>query len=151
MWCSRACAAMQVSAGFDAAEGDQLGECHVSPAGYAHMTHMLSSLAGGKLVVALEVSRDDCCTSTPQTQLSKPSTLHVGRIQCRCDSQLVARMRQGPVGGDAAPDAVAACVFCWHADRASRHADAESVLGLHDADIRRSRRFVVETVKVVMP
>ncbi|KAI0674933.1 histone deacetylase complex protein [Trametes maxima] len=43
-----------ISAGFDAAEGDDLGECHVSPTGYAHMTHMLSSLAGGKLVVALE-------------------------------------------------------------------------------------------------
>jgi len=44
-----------VSAGFDAAEGDDLGECHVTPTGYAHMTYMLSSLAGGKLVVALEV------------------------------------------------------------------------------------------------
>ena len=44
-----------VSAGFDAAEGDDLGGCHVSPAGYAHMTHMLAGLAGGKLVVALEV------------------------------------------------------------------------------------------------
>ncbi|KAL4246025.1 hypothetical protein ABKN59_008832 [Abortiporus biennis] len=43
-----------ISAGFDAAEGDELGECHVSPAGYAHMTHMLSALAGGRLVVALE-------------------------------------------------------------------------------------------------
>ncbi|EPS99814.1 hypothetical protein FOMPIDRAFT_1146984 [Fomitopsis schrenkii] len=43
-----------ISAGFDAAEGDTLGECHVSPAGYAHMTHMLSSLANGRLVVALE-------------------------------------------------------------------------------------------------
>lgn len=47
-----------VSAGFDAAEGDELGECHVTPTGYAHMTHMLSGLAGGKLVVALEVSSD---------------------------------------------------------------------------------------------
>ena len=45
-----------VSAGFDAADGDELGECHVTPAGYAHMTHMLSALAGGKMVVALEVS-----------------------------------------------------------------------------------------------
>lgn len=44
-----------VSAGFDAADGDELGECYVSPAGYAHMTHMLAGLAGGKLVVALEV------------------------------------------------------------------------------------------------
>ncbi|KAF8070511.1 histone deacetylase complex protein [Lyophyllum atratum] len=43
-----------ISAGFDAAQGDDLGECHVSPTGYAHMTHMLSGLAGGRLVVALE-------------------------------------------------------------------------------------------------
>jgi len=43
-----------ISAGFDAADGDDLGECHVTPAGYAHMTHMLSGLAGGKVVVALE-------------------------------------------------------------------------------------------------
>ncbi|TFK25666.1 histone deacetylase clr3 [Coprinopsis marcescibilis] len=43
-----------ISAGFDAAEGDDLGECHVSPAGYAHMTHMLAGLAGGRMVVALE-------------------------------------------------------------------------------------------------
>lgn len=44
-----------VSAGFDAAWGDDLGECFVTPTGYAHMTHMLSGLAGGRLVVALEV------------------------------------------------------------------------------------------------
>jgi hypothetical protein len=44
-----------VCAGFDAAKGDDLGECFVSPEGYAHMTHMLSGLAGGRLVVALEV------------------------------------------------------------------------------------------------
>ncbi|WWC87894.1 uncharacterized protein L201_002792 [Kwoniella dendrophila CBS 6074] len=43
-----------ISAGFDAADGDRLGECHVTPAAYGHMTHMLSALAGGKLVVALE-------------------------------------------------------------------------------------------------
>jgi hypothetical protein len=33
-----------VSAGFDAADGDDLGECHVTPLGYAHMTHMLCGL-----------------------------------------------------------------------------------------------------------
>ena len=44
-----------VSAGFDAADGDILGECCVTPAGYAHMTYMLSTLAGGKVVAALEV------------------------------------------------------------------------------------------------
>ncbi|KAJ8076512.1 Histone deacetylase hda1 [Marasmius tenuissimus] len=43
-----------ISAGFDAALGDELGGCCVSPAGYAHMTHMLSGLASGRLVVALE-------------------------------------------------------------------------------------------------
>lgn len=43
-----------IAAGFDAAEGDMLGGCHVSPAGYAHMTHMLMSLAGGKVAVCLE-------------------------------------------------------------------------------------------------
>jgi len=44
-----------VSAGFDAADGDTLGECHVTECGYSHMTYMLKSLAGGKLVLALEV------------------------------------------------------------------------------------------------
>ncbi|KAF2840317.1 histone deacetylase clr3 [Patellaria atrata CBS 101060] len=43
-----------ISAGFDAAEGDTLGGCHVSPACYAHMTHMLMSLAHGKVAVCLE-------------------------------------------------------------------------------------------------
>ncbi|KAJ7497370.1 histone deacetylase complex protein [Mycena latifolia] len=43
-----------ISAGFDAAAGDDLGECLVTPAGYAHMTYMLGGLAGGRLVVALE-------------------------------------------------------------------------------------------------
>lgn len=43
-----------IAAGFDAAEGDMLGGCKVTPAGYAHMTHMLMSLAGGKVAVCLE-------------------------------------------------------------------------------------------------
>ncbi|CEQ43207.1 SPOSA6832_05110, partial [Sporobolomyces salmonicolor] len=43
-----------VSAGYDAAIGDELGKMKVSPGGYAHMTHLLSVLAGGKLVLALE-------------------------------------------------------------------------------------------------
>ena len=45
-----------VSAGFDAAEGDDLGECNVTPTGYAHMTAMLCTLAEGRVLVALEVS-----------------------------------------------------------------------------------------------
>lgn len=43
-----------IAAGFDAAEGDMLGGCKVTPAGYAHMTHMLMSLADGKVAVCLE-------------------------------------------------------------------------------------------------
>ena len=43
-----------VSAGFDAARGDPLGGFKVSPEMYGHMTHHLSALAEGKVVVALE-------------------------------------------------------------------------------------------------
>ncbi|KAE9362747.1 histone deacetylase-like protein [Stipitochalara longipes BDJ] len=43
-----------VSAGFDAAAGDDLGGCWVTPACYSHMTHMLMSLANGKVAVCLE-------------------------------------------------------------------------------------------------
>ncbi|OQS00688.1 hypothetical protein THRCLA_05889 [Thraustotheca clavata] len=43
-----------VSAGFDSAVGDPLGRCRITPAGYANMTHLLCSLAGGKVVMALE-------------------------------------------------------------------------------------------------
>ncbi|EPE07668.1 histone deacetylase [Ophiostoma piceae UAMH 11346] len=43
-----------ISAGFDAAAGDELGGCFVSPECYAHMTHMLMSLASGKVSVCLE-------------------------------------------------------------------------------------------------
>ncbi|KAF9157216.1 Histone deacetylase hda1 [Actinomortierella ambigua] len=43
-----------VSAGFDAAKGDQIGENLVTPAAYGHMTSMLKSLAGGRIILALE-------------------------------------------------------------------------------------------------
>ncbi|KAK9470821.1 uncharacterized protein V1510DRAFT_244261 [Dipodascopsis tothii] len=43
-----------ISAGFDAAAGDQIGGCFVTPAAYGHMTHQLKSLANGRLAVALE-------------------------------------------------------------------------------------------------
>ncbi|KAI8048226.1 hypothetical protein BDF21DRAFT_351767 [Thamnidium elegans] len=47
-----------VSAGFDAAINDPIGKCNVTPAGYGQMTHMLKSLAHGKLVIALEGGYD---------------------------------------------------------------------------------------------
>ncbi|XP_027131423.1 histone deacetylase 6 [Larimichthys crocea] len=43
-----------VSAGFDAARGDPLGGYHVTPEGYAHLTHQLMSLAGGRVLLILE-------------------------------------------------------------------------------------------------
>jgi histone deacetylase 6 len=43
-----------ISAGFDAAAGDELGGCFVSPECYSHMTHMLMGLAAGKVAVCLE-------------------------------------------------------------------------------------------------
>ena len=47
-----------VSAGFDAAEGDPLGSMRISPSGYAQMTRRLLSLAGGRVVLALEGGYD---------------------------------------------------------------------------------------------
>ena len=43
-----------ISAGFDAAIGDPLSGYQVSPPMYGFMTHQLSALAGGRLVIALE-------------------------------------------------------------------------------------------------
>ena len=43
-----------VSAGFDAAAGDPLGGCAISPGGYALLTSLLMGIAGGKVVIALE-------------------------------------------------------------------------------------------------
>ncbi|XP_023189766.1 histone deacetylase 6 isoform X1 [Xiphophorus maculatus] len=43
-----------VSAGFDAARGDPLGGYQVTPEGYAHLTHLLMSLAGGRVLIILE-------------------------------------------------------------------------------------------------
>ena len=43
-----------VSCGFDAADGDPLGEMRLSAEGYAAMTARLRELAGGRLVLALE-------------------------------------------------------------------------------------------------
>ncbi|KAL0850817.1 hypothetical protein ABMA28_006740 [Loxostege sticticalis] len=43
-----------VSAGFDACVGDPLGGCKVSPECYGRMTHLLRSLAGGRVILCLE-------------------------------------------------------------------------------------------------
>jgi histone deacetylase 6 len=43
-----------VSAGFDAAEGDPIGQCNVTPTCYEWMTHELQKLAGGRVILTLE-------------------------------------------------------------------------------------------------
>lgn len=43
-----------ISAGFDAAIGDPLGGCKVTPEAYGYFTQWLSSLANGRLIVCLE-------------------------------------------------------------------------------------------------
>lgn len=72
-----------ISAGFDAAEGDLLGGCFVTPACYGHMTHMLMRLAKGKLVVCLEggynlrsIARSALAV-TRVLMLEPPDRLHV--------------------------------------------------------------------------
>jgi histone deacetylase 6 len=45
---------IMVSAGFDAALGDPLGGCHITPSGYAEMTRMLTAVPGARVVFVLE-------------------------------------------------------------------------------------------------
>ncbi|KAJ1921771.1 Histone deacetylase hda1 [Mycoemilia scoparia] len=45
---------IMVASGFDAAAGDPLGQCYVTPACYAYMTRSLKALARGKVVLSLE-------------------------------------------------------------------------------------------------
>ncbi|CAE6460153.1 unnamed protein product [Rhizoctonia solani] len=96
-----------ISAGFDAAAGDTLGSCDVTPACYAHMTALLSTLAGGKLVVALEARRiqprldfkisaggDACAPRRPPTRASETRSERDrdrgGVAGCPCTEQVLA-------------------------------------------------------------
>ncbi|KAK1320782.1 Histone deacetylase 15 [Acorus calamus] len=60
-----------ISAGFDAARGDPLGCCDVTPAGYAKMTRMLSSLSQGKLLAILEGGYNLRSISSSATEVVK--------------------------------------------------------------------------------
>ena len=73
-----------VSAGFDAAEGDDLGECNVTPTGYAHMTAMLCTLAEGRVIAALEVS-------SINYEATGDELNSTGRLQPRLHRQLFSR------------------------------------------------------------
>ena len=81
-----------VSAGFDAADGDDLGECHVTPVGYAHMTNMLCSLANGRVVVVLEVF------GIYFFLLVFPRDRRIGGLQPRINLKFGIGGREGPTG-----------------------------------------------------
>ncbi|PJF19637.1 hypothetical protein PSACC_00555 [Paramicrosporidium saccamoebae] len=66
-----------VSAGFDAAQDDPIGECLVTPNGFAQMTHQLMSLAAGKVLLVLEGGYNvpvisNCAVSCLKTLLGDP-------------------------------------------------------------------------------
>ena len=60
-----------VSSGFDAARGDPLGGCKISPEFYGFMTHHLRTLANGKIVVALEGGYNLNSISLSMTMVTK--------------------------------------------------------------------------------
>lgn len=67
-----------VSAGYDAAEGDPLGGCRVSPQGYAHMTERLLKFAHGRVVLALEGGYNlkmtaQCATACLRVLMGEPA------------------------------------------------------------------------------
>ncbi|XP_075440655.1 protein deacetylase HDAC6 isoform X2 [Ascaphus truei] len=89
-----------VSAGFDAARGDPLGGCQVTPEGYAHMTHLLMGLAGGRVVLVLEggynlTSISESMTMCSRTLLGDPppslTDLRPPRAAALCSLRSVVR------------------------------------------------------------
>uniref|UniRef100_A0A8D0GNA2 Histone deacetylase domain-containing protein n=1 Tax=Sphenodon punctatus TaxID=8508 RepID=A0A8D0GNA2_SPHPU len=90
-----------VSAGFDAARGDPLGGCLVSPECYAHMTHLLLGLAGGRVVIVLEggynlVSIAESMTMCTRTLLGDPPP-PLGRLKPPHPSALQSLARSAAV------------------------------------------------------
>lgn len=60
-----------ISAGFDAARGDPLGCCDVTPAGYSRMTSMLTACSKGKLLIILEGGYNLRSISSSATEVVK--------------------------------------------------------------------------------
>jgi len=88
-----------VSAGFDAARGDPLGGCQVTPECFGHLTNMMQMLAGGRCVLALEggynlTSISDsmaCCT---HSLLGDPlPRLQIGAVREDC-AEVIKRVQR---------------------------------------------------------
>ncbi|KAK6627559.1 hypothetical protein RUM44_010037 [Polyplax serrata] len=60
-----------VSAGFDACINDPLGHCKITPEAYAHMTHWLTTLANGRVILSLEGGYNVTSISYAMTMCTK--------------------------------------------------------------------------------
>lgn len=105
-----------ISSGFDAADGDVIGGCHVTPTGYGHMTSLLKTLAKGSLCVVLEggynldsiansaLSVAKCLLGEPPNEvkdcLPKPETIGVVEDVIRIQSSYWKSMKPGFEGVD---------------------------------------------------
>ena len=124
----------KVSAGFDAAKGDPLGECKVTPAGFAHMTQMLAGLAGGKVVAMLEVGGD----------ISIPWPVHLtvllaaGWLQCRRDLGVQPSCHQSPSWGRRTNAAVNGRVRTGNGNSVSGGTGAIKILEISASEVPRA-------------
>lgn len=80
-----------VSAGFDAAIGDPLGGCKVTPEAYGYFTHWLSSLANGRIILCLEGGYNVNSISYAMTMCTKtllgdplPALQNINKINNSC-------------------------------------------------------------------
>ena len=78
-----------ISAGFDAAAGDPLGQMRVTPRGYAHMTSSLKMIAGGKLVLVLEGGCVCVAFAFAFARLHCACTALALRLRCACTALAV--------------------------------------------------------------
>ncbi|KAF8389799.1 hypothetical protein HHK36_024318 [Tetracentron sinense] len=84
-----------ISAGFDAARGDPLGCCDVTPAGFAQMTHMLNGLSSGKLLVILEGGYNLRSISSSATAVIKVKVY----LKCTCSFLSIIKVLLGESPG----------------------------------------------------
>ncbi|CAI7670803.1 unnamed protein product [Penicillium bialowiezense] len=88
-----------IAAGFDAAAGDVLGGCFVSPSCYAQMTHMLMTLSHGKLAVCLEggynfKSISKSALAVTKTLMGEPPDRLTGSAPTKAAIDTVGRVRK---------------------------------------------------------
>ncbi|KAG7205673.1 hypothetical protein KM043_007623 [Ampulex compressa] len=87
-----------VSAGFDACVGDPLGGCFVTPEMYGHLTHWLSSLANGRIILCLEGGYNVNSISHAMAMCTKAllgdplPVLDAGQVPCECAIETIKKV-----------------------------------------------------------